>query len=225
MLGLFIFSCDQDSIDGEGSFNPSSEANLLANDSSFFGPNGSGTGTGTDGEGYNEVIENPWVDVADESTSTFSIDADGGSYANVRRFLEQGQEPIIDAIRTEELINFFKYDYPEPESNAPIALDGEISTCPWNSRHKLLRVGLKGKHIDRNGLASANFVFLIDVSGSMAHQNKLPLLKEAFTMFADHMRPDDRVAIVTYSGRVSVCLLYTSPSPRDRTRSRMPSSA
>ena len=161
------------------------------------------------GEGYNEVEENPWVDVANESTSTFSIDADGGSYSNVRRFLDDGTLPPVDAIRTEELMNYFQYDYPEPQNNHPIALDGEISSCPWEENHKLLRIGLKGKHIDRARLAPTNFVFLIDVSGSMKNENKLPLLQEAFLMFADHMRPVDRIALVTYSGRVEVLLEST----------------
>ena len=161
------------------------------------------------GEGYNEIEENPWVNVNEEPISTFSIDADGGSYANVRRFLDNNQLPPKDAIRTEEIINFFQFDYPEPQGNHPIALDGEIADCPWTKGNKLLRIGLKGKHIARQDLPLANFVFLIDVSGSMGAENKLPLLKESFILFAENMKPDDRIAIITYAGNAGVLLEST----------------
>ncbi len=201
-FAMLLFNCES-SKERETISAESAWGNQLSSDSNgFFSP-------GTTGEGYNEIIENPWTETNEEAVSTFSIDADGGSYSNVRRFLDSDELPPIDAIRTEELINYFQYNYPEPIDGHPIALDGEIATCPWDESHKLLRIGLKGKHIDRNELAPANFVFLIDVSGSMNSENKLPLLKEAFMMFANHMRADDRVAIVTYSGRVEVLLEST----------------
>ena len=166
----------------------------------------------TSGEGYNKIEENPWVEVYDEPTSTFSIDADGGSYSNARRFLDNDQLPPKDAIRSEEIINYFQYDYPEPQSNHPISLDGEITDCPWTKGNRLLRIGLKGKHIPREALPPANFVFLIDASGSMKAENKLPLLKESFIMFAETMKPEDRIAIVVYTGNAGVLLESTPGS-------------
>lgn len=208
VLALIFSSCSKNENeskwgaqhDENGSFNPSL-------DSSFGNFSGSADPSG---EGYNEIEENPWVNTNEESTSTFSIDADGGSYSNVRRFLEGDNLPPADAIRTEEIVNYFQYDYPEPNGNDPISMDGEITDCPWYRGNKLLRIGLKGKHIDRDDLPAANFVFLIDVSGSMSADNKLPLLKESFIMFADNMKPDDRIAIVTYAGSASVVLESTS---------------
>ncbi len=208
VLALIFSSCsknEDDSTwgtqhDGNGRFDPSLDSSI-----------GNFTGSSDQsGEGYNEIEENPWVKTNDESTSTFSIDADGGSYSNARRFLEGDNLPPADAIRTEEIINYFQYDYPEPNGNDPISLDGEITDCPWVDGNKLLRIGLKGKHIDRDDLPAANFVFLIDVSGSMGAENKLPLLKESFIMFADNMKPDDRIAIVTYAGSAGVVLESTS---------------
>ena len=206
-IGLFLTSCQKENSDdnigispnGDPSFGSQHDSNGISNETTAFAP----------GEGYNEIIENPWVETNDESTSTFSIDADGGSYSNARRFLESDQLPPVDAIRTEELINYFQYDYPEPRGNDPIALDGEIADCPWAPNHKLLRIGIKGKHLSRQQLPPANFVFLIDVSGSMRADNKLPLLKESFKMFADNMRPNDRIAIVTYAGSSAVLLQST----------------
>jgi len=161
-------------------------------------------------ESYNEIVENSWQSTDEEAISTFSIDADGGSYSNVRRFLEDDLLPPTDAIRTEELINFFQYDYDYPTGNHPIALNGEITECPWSPDNKLLRIGIKGKHLSRDQMPPANFVFLIDVSGSMGADNKLPLLKESFKMFAEHMRDDDRIAIVTYAGSAGVHLQSTA---------------
>ncbi len=161
------------------------------------------------GEGYNEVEENPFTSTFDEPVSTFSIDADGGSYSNARRFLENGVFPPKDAIRTEEIINFFQYEYPEPTYGHPISLSGEITDCPWTDGHKLLRIGIKGRHIAREDMPPANFVFLIDVSGSMGQPNKLGLLKEGFMLYADYMRPQDKIAIVTYSGEAGVLLAST----------------
>ena len=169
----------------------------------------------SEGEGYNEIVENPWIEVGEAPTSTFSIDADGGSYANVRRFLDDNRLPVVDAIRTEELINYFQYEYPEPLDGAPISLEGEIADCPWESNHKLLRIGLKGKHVERDALGAANFVLLIDVSGSMSNSNKLPLLIESFNLFADNMKDEDRISIVTYTGNAGVVLESTPGSKRD----------
>jgi Ca-activated chloride channel homolog len=161
----------------------------------------------TSGEGYNEIVENPFVLTTEEPTSTFSIDADGASYSNVRRFLEDGQLPPKDAVRTEELINYFHYDYAEPTGNHPISLEGEISVCPWEPSHKLMRIGIKGQHLTT--LPACNFVFLIDCSGSMNSNDKIGLLKDAFKLFTDQLRAEDRISLVTYAGGAGVVLPST----------------
>lgn len=194
VAALLLFSC------GEYLTQPNNNDSSIAFD----------TDASENGEFYNKIVENPWIKTSEESTSTFSIDADGGSYSNIRRFLEDNQLPPADAVRVEEIVNYFQYDYDLPQSNIPIALNGEISECPWNGENKFLRIGIKGKHIKRTEMPATNFVFLIDVSGSMSSDNKLPLLKESFTMFAEVMRPEDRIAIVTYAGRDEVHLESTS---------------
>lgn len=162
------------------------------------------------GDTYTEYEENPFINVADQPVSTFSIDADGASYANVRRFIQQDlQIPPKGAIRTEELINYFDLDYPYHNSTHPIAINGEVSTCPWEPSNKLIRIGIKGKPIPKEELPPSNFVFLIDVSGSMSSSDKLELLKEGFQYFADELSPEDKVAIVTYAGSAGVVLPST----------------
>lgn len=158
---------------------------------------------------YNEWVENAFVDVREQAVSTFSIDADGASYANVRRFLNEGGYMPNGAVRTEELINYFDLDYPYTDSAHPIALNGEVSSCPWNTDHQLIRVGIKGRPLPENDLPPANFVFLIDVSGSMASEDKLELLKNGFKLFVDGLSSEDRVAIVTYAGSAGVVLEST----------------
>lgn len=166
------------------------------------------------GEQYAEIIENPFIATADEPTSTFSIDADGASYSNARRFLNDGIMPPPDALRTEELINYFDYDYPQPEGPDPIGLNGEVSRCPWAPAHKLIRIGIKGQTIEEDDIPPSNLVFLIDVSGSMGSARKLPLLQEAFKLLAQELTAEDRVAIVTYAGQAGVALPST---PGDQT--------
>jgi Ca-activated chloride channel family protein len=125
-------------------------------------------------EGYSAIHENGYKEVLQQPLSTFSIDVDKASYSNVRRFINNGQLPPIDAVRTEELINYFNYDYPEPKDEHPFSVTAELSTCPWNANHQLLHIGLKGKEIPKENLPSSNLVFLLDVSGSMNSPNKLP---------------------------------------------------
>ena len=161
-------------------------------------------------EGYTAIDENGFKDVYHNPLSTFSIDVDRASYSNVRRFLNMGQLPPIDAVRIEEMINYFSYDYPEPAGKHPFSVYTEISECPWNSKHQLLHVGLKGKSIDKDELPPSNLVFLIDVSGSMSAANKLPLLKQAFRMLVNELRPEDRVAMVVYAGAAGLVLESTS---------------
>ncbi len=160
-------------------------------------------------EGYTAIDENGFKDVLHNPLSTFSIDVDRASYSNVRRFLNMGQLPPIDAVRIEEMINYFNYDYPEPVGKHPFSVYTEISECPWNSAHQLLHVGLKGKSIDKSELPPSNLVFLIDVSGSMSAANKLPLLKQAFRMLVNELRPEDRVAMVVYAGAAGLVLEST----------------
>lgn len=160
-------------------------------------------------EGYTAIDENGFKDVLHNPLSTFSIDVDRASYSNVRRFLNMGQLPPKDAVRIEEMINYFSYDYPEPVGKHPFSVYTEISSCPWNSSHQLLHVGLKGKSIDKSELPPSNLVFLIDVSGSMSAANKLPLLKQAFRMLVNELRPEDRVAIVVYAGAAGLVLEST----------------
>ncbi len=160
-------------------------------------------------EGYSTIHENGYKDVLKQPLSTFSIDVDKASYSNVRRFINQGQLPNIDAVRIEEMINYFRYDYEEPKGKHPFSVYTELSTCPWNPDHQLLHVGLKGKSIDKEELPASNLVFLLDVSGSMNSPNKLPLLKNAFHMLVNELRPEDRVAIVVYAGAAGLVLEST----------------
>ncbi|OQP49311.1 hypothetical protein A4H97_28640 [Niastella yeongjuensis] len=155
------------------------------------------------------VEENPFIKTIDSATSTFSIDADGASYTLTRRKLNGYADFNYKGLRTEEMVNYFTYNYEDPADDAPIGVNGEVSTCPWNTAHKLIRIGIKGKSIPKEQYPLANFVLLIDVSGSMASDDKLSLLKNGFTKFVNHMRPQDRIAIVTYSGYQSLALEST----------------
>jgi Ca-activated chloride channel family protein len=160
-------------------------------------------------EGYAAVNENGFKNVKNSPLSTFSIDVDNASYSNIRRFINNGQVPPADAVRIEELINYFKYDYSEPKGEHPFSVYTELAVCPWNKNHQLLHVGLKGKSIDKSVLPPSNLVFLIDVSGSMSDPNKLPLLKSAFGLLVNELRAEDRVAIVVYAGAAGLVLEST----------------
>ncbi|MEE9433791.1 MAG: VWA domain-containing protein [Sphingorhabdus sp.] len=139
--------------------------------------------------------------VVNEPVSTFSVDVDTGSYANVRRFLNKGQKPPESAVRTEEMVNYFRYDYPLPaKREQPFSITTDMAVSPWNSKSRLLRIGLRGYDLDYNERPAANLVFLVDVSGSMGSPDKLPLVKSALSMLADQIRPQDRVSIVVYAG-------------------------
>lgn len=149
--------------------------------------------------------------VADEPVSTFGVDVDTGSYSNVRRFLNDGQMPPEAAVRTEEMINYFRYDYPRPENrDTPFSITTDIAKTPWNENSKLLRIGLRGYDINSNERPRANLVFLVDVSGSMGSRDKLPLVKSTLTALSNQLRRDDRVSIVVYSGTVGLLLAPTS---------------
>ena len=167
-------------------------------------------------EGYSTIHENGYKDVFDAPLSTFSIDVDRASYSNVRRFLNNGQLPPVDAVRIEEMINYFSYSYPEPKDEHPFSVTTEVAACPWNREHYLLHVGLKGMDIDKSELPPSNLVFLIDVSGSMNSANKIGLLKSAFKMLVQELRPEDRVAIVVYAGAAGLVLESTSGKDREK---------
>jgi Ca-activated chloride channel family protein len=166
-------------------------------------------------EGYSAIHENGYKDVLNAPLSTFSIDVDKASYANVRRFINMGQMPPVDAVRIEEMINYFNYDYPEVNGEHPFTVVTELAVCPWNKEHQLLHVGLKGKSIDKKELPASNLVFLLDVSGSMDDPNKLPLLKNAFQMLVKELRAQDRVAIVVYAGAAGIVLESTPGNQKE----------
>ncbi len=166
-------------------------------------------------EGYASVNENGYKNVRNNPLSTFSIDVDNASYSNIRRFINGGSLPPADAVRIEEMINYFKYDYPEPRGEHPFSVYTELAVCPWNTRHQLLQVGLRGKSIDKSSLPPSNLVFLIDVSGSMSSPNKLPLLKSAFGLLVNELRPEDKVAIVVYAGAAGLVLESTPGSRKE----------
>lgn len=154
-------------------------------------------------EEYNHYAENSFQSVAEHPLSTFSTDVDTASFTNVRRMIENRQDIFADAVRTEEFINYFKYDYPQPDNDDKIGITTELSDCPWNDESKLMLVGLQAKDIDVQDIDS-NIVFLIDVSGSMGDANKLPLVAQAFAMLAENLGQNDRISIVTYAGRDTV---------------------
>ena len=161
-------------------------------------------------ESYSHLDENPFLDVAHAPLSTFSIDVDTASYSNTRRFLKDGQLPPKDAVRIEELVNYFSYDYPQPVGNAPFSVTAEISEAPWNPQHRLVHIGLQGKRIPMENLPPANLVFLIDVSGSMNEPNKLPLVKSSLKTLTEQLNARDRVAIVVYAGTSGLVLPSTT---------------
>jgi Ca-activated chloride channel family protein len=169
----------------------------------------------TDNESYDSFVENDWFETMDKSLSTFSVDVDAASYSNVRRFLTQGQLPPADAVRIEELINYFDYDYPNPRGQHPFSITTEVADAPWNPGHKLVHIGLQGKRLDMEQLPPANLVFLIDVSGSMQDPDKLPLLKDSFRMLVEQLREEDRVAIVVYAGAAGLVLPTTSGANKE----------
>jgi len=165
-------------------------------------------------EGYAHVRPNDFRLVKDEPLSTFSADVDTASYANVRRFLHSGRLPPAGAVRVEEMVNYFRFDYDAP-TDAPIGLTTEAGDCPWAPKHKLVLLGLRTAHVDIDELPGRNFVFLLDVSGSMQPADKLPLVKDGMRMFVDTLRTNDRVAIVTYAGASGLALPSTPASKRE----------
>ena len=164
------------------------------------------------GERYAEITENPFLETSRAPLSTFSIDVDTASYANVRRYLNDGMRPPKDSVRIEELINYFEYDYPQPIGNVPFSVNTEVANAPWNTKHKLVRIGLQGKKVSLDNVPPSNLVFLLDVSGSMNTPDKLPLLKEGLRLLVNQLKPNDRVAIAVYAGSSGLVLPSTPVS-------------
>lgn len=160
----------------------------------------------SDSESYDRIYETGFRNALQEPHSTFSIDVDTASYSNVRRFLNQGQMPPADAVRIEEMINYFTYDYPEPAWGQPFSVNAEVAPCPWNPSHRLALVGIQGKRLNKMTMPPSNLVFLIDVSGSMNDANKLPLLQQAFRMMTEQLESKDKVSIVVYAGAAGLVL-------------------
>ena len=166
-------------------------------------------------EDYNHIVENRFLAATQNPLSTFSIDVDEAAYSNIRRFINQGSIPPAGAVRIEEMINYFDYRYPQPQKEDPFSVNTEISECPWSPQHRLVHIGLQGKEIPMQNLPNANLVFLIDVSGSMQDENKLPLVRASLNLLIDKMRPDDKVAIVVYAGNAGLVLPPTSGTHKE----------
>jgi Ca-activated chloride channel family protein len=165
--------------------------------------------TETSSESYASISENQFRTALTQPLSTFSIDVDAASYTNLRRYINNGGLPPADAVRIEEMINYFDYDYAQPKGDDPVNITTEISSAPWNTSHKLVKIGLQGRKITTDRLPASNLVFLIDVSGSMAQPNKLPLLVSSFKLLTEQLRPSDKVAIVVYAGQAGMVLPST----------------
>ncbi len=161
-------------------------------------------------EDYSMIVENKFHSPEKDPLSTFSIDVDVASYANMRRYLVSGQRPPKDAVRIEELVNYFDYNYPQPTNNVPFSITTEAGECPWEPKHKLVHIGIQGKQIATKNLPASNLVFLIDVSGSMQDENKLPLVISSFKILVEQLRQIDKVAIVVYAGSSGLVLPSTS---------------
>ena len=175
-----------------------------------------GAREGFNTESYDHIEENRFRRVEADPLSTFSIDADTASYANVRRFITDGMLPPAGAIRIEELVNYFRFDYPQPSANEPFSITTELTPCPWNPRHRLALIGLQGRELKKREPSPRNLVFLIDVSGSMMPPDKLPLVRTAMRMLTDVLTERDRVAIVVYAGASGLVLRSTTGEHKDR---------
>ena len=172
--------------------------------------------TEANAEEYNQIVENEFMNAKGNPLSTFSIDVDRAAYSNVRRFITDGMLPPKDAVRIEEMINYFSYSYPKPKEDEPFSINLEASECPWNKKHQLVHIGLQGKKIETENLPPNNLVFLMDVSGSMNSPDKLPLLKSSFKMLAEQLRKEDRVSIVVYAGAAGEVLSSTHGDQKEK---------
>ncbi len=171
------------------------------------------------GDRFSEFKDNPFIKTADVPVSTFSVDADGASYAYMRRNIMQGHFPDKSSVRIEEFLNYFTFDYPDPSDGKNVAINSEVGPCPWNETHHLMRLGIKGQSLSVAKVPLANFVFLVDVSGSMDSDDKLPLLKKSLLTLVDYLNPKDRIAIVTYASGVRKVLESTPVSEAAKIKS------
>lgn len=167
-------------------------------------------------EEYDKINANEFKETTQHPLSTLSIDVDNAAYSNVRRFLNNSQMPNKDAVRIEEMINYFDYDYPNPVGEHPFSINTEVSVAPWNTDHRLVHIGIQGKKLDYDELKPSNFVFLLDVSGSMSDKNKLPLLKKSVAMMLSKLDDKDRIAIVVYASASGLVLESTPASEKDK---------
>lgn len=197
---------------------PATEYPAIAMENLLFEPGNSTMPSATlyypGGEEYADIAERPFVAATEKPLSTFSLHPDSAAYANIRRFLEQGQWPPSDAVRIEELVNYFSYDHPQPQGKHPFSINVEVGACPWAGEHLLARIGLKGRDLPKGERPPANLVFLIDTSGSMSASNRLPLVKESLKALLEILEPEDRVALVTYAGTSNVALESTPAEQR-----------
>lgn len=198
------------------SYSTNSAANVSATPVPDMARRGEFEEKSTVGERYAQITENPFLEASRAPLSTFSIDVDTASYTKVRRMLNDGVTPPQDAVRIEEMINYFTYDYPQPTGDLPFSVSTDVAACPWNSRHKLLQIGLQGKKAALDNLPPSNLVFLLDVSGSMNSPDKLPLLKQGLRTLVGQLSPKDRVAIVVYAGASGLALPSTSAEDKSR---------
>jgi Ca-activated chloride channel family protein len=225
---LFLFSCENESKTTETILNPESprstaginslHSEITSDELSFaaaYEQEEEMASQNNNTEEYDKIQENTFKGVAQTPVSTFSIDVDNASYSNIRRYLESDQMPQAGAVRIEEMINYFDYDYPQPQGKDPFSINTEISTAPWNADHHLIHIGLQGKRLAYNDLKSSNLVFLIDASGSMSDANKLPLLKKSLKLLLAELDDKDKVAIVAYAGAAGLVLPSTPASQHE----------
>ena len=168
------------------------------------------------GDRFDEIKDNDFIKTSDQNVSTFSIDADGAAYGYMRKLLSKGMLPIASSVRIEEYLNYFTFNYADPTGDHTVAINSEVGPCPWNEGHFLVRLGLKGKSMDLSQTPPANFVFMVDVSGSMDSADKLGLLKTCLATLVDNLRPDDRVSIITYASKVEKLIESTPASEANK---------
>ena len=168
------------------------------------------------GDRFDEIKDNDFIKTSDQNVSTFSIDADGAAYGYMRKLLSKGMLPVASSVRIEEYLNYFTFNYADPTGDHTVAINSEVGPCPWNEGHFLVRLGLKGKSMDLSQTPPANFVFMVDVSGSMDSADKLGLLKTSLATLVDNLRPDDRVSIITYASKVEKLIESTPASEANK---------
>ena len=192
LVGAFAISCEYGAM-MDGVYYPEMDGAAMP---------GEGEPDPGEGDRFDEIKDNAFIKTSEQNVSTFSIDADGAAYGYMRRMISSGQLPYKSSVRIEEYLNYFTFKYDDPTGDHTVAINSEVGPCPWNEEHLLMRLGLKGKPMDLNQAPDANFVFMVDVSGSMDSDDKLGLLKSCLTTLVDNLRPTDRVSIVTYASKV-----------------------